>query len=162
MLYFAAVLIHDNIILQCVRRTIISKVMCSPSQYEFLATIWKASISKFHISLRFFIGGVFSRSTSIPRIQQLLSPHPNWDPPPHHHHHLSRKQVFPGVGVHTRLRVRGWGSPNSDNWRKAYHSSLLSGFFHRGINIWTPTLVFFLVPTKQLQSNHEPAPAIQC
>ncbi len=22
-------------------------------------------------------------------------------------------------GEHTRLRVRGWGSPNSDGWRKA-------------------------------------------
>jgi hypothetical protein len=25
----------------------------------------------------------------------------------------------PGGGVHTRLRVRGWGSPNSDDWRKS-------------------------------------------
>jgi hypothetical protein len=30
--YFAAFLIHDNIILQCVRRTIISTVMCSQNE----------------------------------------------------------------------------------------------------------------------------------
>jgi hypothetical protein len=24
-----------------------------------------------------------------------------------------------GGGVHPRLRVRGWGSPNSDDWEKA-------------------------------------------
>ncbi len=29
----------------------------------------------------------------------------------------------PGGGGHTRLRVRGWGSPNSDDWKKAYHSA---------------------------------------
>ncbi len=26
-------------------------------------------------------------------------------------------------GGHTCLRVRGWGSPNSDGWRKAHHSA---------------------------------------
>jgi hypothetical protein len=34
---------------------------------------------------------------------------------------LSRKRVCPsqgqGVGGHTRLRLRGWGSSNSDDWR---------------------------------------------
>jgi hypothetical protein len=38
------------------------------------------------------------------------------------------------AGAHTRLRVRGWGSPNSDDWRKslalcllcAAHSQVLS------------------------------------
>ncbi len=24
-----------------------------------------------------------------------------------------------GVGGHTRLRLKGWGSPNSNNWRNA-------------------------------------------
>ncbi len=28
----------------------------------------------------------------------------------------------PKGGGHTRLQVRGWGSPNSDDWRKAQHS----------------------------------------
>jgi hypothetical protein len=37
---------------------------------------------------------------------------------------LSRKRVFPPhpdqrVGGHTRRRLRGWGSPNSDDWRKS-------------------------------------------
>jgi hypothetical protein len=40
-------------------------------------------------------------------------------------HPLSRKRVCtppppqPKEGEHTRLRVRGWGSPNSDDWRKS-------------------------------------------
>jgi hypothetical protein len=37
---------------------------------------------------------------------------------------LSRQRVCPpphnrGGGGYTRLRVRGWGSPNSDDWRKS-------------------------------------------
>jgi hypothetical protein len=37
---------------------------------------------------------------------------------------FSRSRVCPtpgtkGGGGHTRLRVRGWGSPNSDDWRKS-------------------------------------------
>ncbi len=31
-------------------------------------------------------------------------------------------QYFFGGGGHTRLRVRGWGSPDSDDLRKASHS----------------------------------------
>ncbi len=30
---------------------------------------------------------------------------------------------------HTRLRVRGWGSPNFDDWRKSLALCLLCGFF---------------------------------
>ncbi len=52
-----------------------------------------------------------------------MSPRRNWDSPTP----LSRQRVCPsagtkGEGWHTRLRVRGWGSPNSDDWRIAYHS----------------------------------------
>ncbi len=33
--------------------------------------------------------------------------------------------------AHTRRRVRGWENPNSDDWRKVYHSanSVLAGLF---------------------------------
>ncbi len=31
------------------------------------------------------------------------------------------------VGGHTRLRLRGWGSPNSDDWRKSLALCLLCG-----------------------------------
>ncbi len=48
----------------------------------------------------------------IPRVPQCLSPCWNWDPPP-----LPQAIVLP-PGVYTRLRVRGWGSPNSDDWRE--------------------------------------------
>jgi hypothetical protein len=49
---------------------------------------------------------------------------------------LSRQRVCPfpqnrgpggGGGGHTRLRVRGWGSPNSDDWRKSLALCLLYG-----------------------------------
>ncbi len=32
-----------------------------------------------------------------------------------------------GDGVHPRLRVRGWGSPNSDDWRESLALCLLCG-----------------------------------
>ncbi len=34
----------------------------------------------------------------------------------------------PKGGGHTRLRVRGWGRPNSDDWRKSIALCLLGGF----------------------------------
>jgi hypothetical protein len=53
---------------------------------------------------------------------QCMSPRRNWDCP----NPLSCQRVCPspqeprgGGGLHTRLRVRGWGSPNSDDWRKS-------------------------------------------
>ncbi len=53
---------------------------------------------------------------------------------------LSRQQVLPSPqnrgGGHNRLRVRGWGSPNSDDWRKSlalylYSVLLDNGCVHR-------------------------------
>jgi hypothetical protein len=71
------------------------------------------------------------QSTSIPRVPQCLSPRRNWDP-------LSRKLVcipLPPKNQrrveHTRLRVSGWGSPNSDDWRKSLSLCLLSGWDQR-------------------------------
>ncbi len=34
----------------------------------------------------------------------------------------------PRKGGHTRLRVRGWESPNSDDWRKSLALCLLCGY----------------------------------
>jgi hypothetical protein len=65
---------------------------------------------------------LFSRSPQCP------SPRPIWDP-----HTLSRKRVCPpprtkkGLG-HTRLRVRGWVGPNSDDSRKSLGLCLLCGY----------------------------------
>ncbi len=45
---------------------------------------------------------------------------------------LSRKRVCPPLpkgGRRTRLRLRGWGSPNSDDWRKSLALCLLCGWF---------------------------------
>ncbi len=46
-------------------------------------------------------------------------------------HSLTRRRVCPppplgsGREGHTRLRVSGWGSPNSDDWRKSLALCLL-------------------------------------
>ncbi len=46
-------------------------------------------------------------------------------------HSLSRQRVCPSplnqTGGHTRLRLRGWGIPNSDDWRKTLALCLLCG-----------------------------------
>jgi hypothetical protein len=48
-----------------------------------------------------------------------MSPRRNWDSPTPSL--ASECAPTPGTkgGGHTRLWVRGWGSPNSDDWRKA-------------------------------------------
>ncbi len=38
----------------------------------------------------------------------------------------------PEPGGHTRLRIRGWGSPNSDDWRKSLALCLLCFLLFRG------------------------------
>jgi hypothetical protein len=59
---------------------------------------------------------------------QYMSPRRNWDSP---NPSLAMQRVCPfpqnrGVGGGlTRLRVRGWGSPNSDDWRKSLALCLL-------------------------------------
>ncbi len=59
-----------------------------------------------------------------------MSPRRNWDSP-NSSHPLSRQRVCPspqnrdGGGWHTRLRVRGWGSSNSDDLRKSLALCLL-------------------------------------
>jgi hypothetical protein len=47
-----------------------------------------------------------------------MSPRRNWDSPTPS---LASVPIPPNQegGEHTRLLVRGWGSPNSDDWRKA-------------------------------------------
>jgi hypothetical protein len=55
-----------------------------------------------------------------------MSPRRNWDSP---NPSLASEFAPPprtGVG-HTRLRVRGWGSPNSDDLRKSLALCLLCG-----------------------------------
>jgi hypothetical protein len=52
---------------------------------------------------------------------------------------LSRQRVCPsprtGVGGHTRLRMRGWGSTYSDDWRKSLALCLLYGRPRRAV-LW--------------------------
>ncbi len=55
-----------------------------------------------------------------------MSPRQNWDSPT-----PSPSECAPTPGpkgeAHTRLRPRGWGSPNSDDWRKSLALCLLCG-----------------------------------
>ncbi len=37
------------------------------------------------------------------------------------------------VGGHTRLRLKGWGSPNSDDWRKSLALCLLCGYIYTSV-----------------------------
>jgi hypothetical protein len=58
-----------------------------------------------------------------------MSPRQNWYSP---NPSLARKCAPPprtggGGGEHTRLLVRGWGTPNSDDWRKGLALCLLCG-----------------------------------
>jgi hypothetical protein len=56
-----------------------------------------------------------------------MSPRRNWDSPDPS---LASEFAPPprsGRGGHTRLRVRGWGSPKSDDWRKTFALCLLCG-----------------------------------
>ncbi len=45
-----------------------------------------------------------------------MSPRRHWDSP---NPYLASECAPPPRTGHTRLRVRGWGSPNSDDWRKS-------------------------------------------
>ncbi len=57
---------------------------------------------------------------------ECMSPRWNWDSPTPSL--ASECAPPPGTkrgGGHTRLRVRGWGSPNSDDWRKSLVLCLL-------------------------------------
>ncbi len=77
--------------------------LVTPSQFTH-QTIYMYSTTIFHLTR------IVVTTTYVPRVPQCLSPHPNWGLP------LSQNQRGKG---HTRLRVRGWGAPNSDE-RKSY------------------------------------------
>jgi hypothetical protein len=49
------------------------------------------------------------------------------------------------VGGHTRLRLKGWGSPNSDDWRKSLALCLLCVVTHTCSLAFLLTLLEFLV-----------------
>jgi hypothetical protein len=63
------------------------------------------------------------------RVPQCMSPCRNWDSPTPSL--ASECAPSPGTkGGHTRLRVRGWGSPKSDDWRNSLALCLLCGSEH--------------------------------
>jgi hypothetical protein len=65
------------------------------------------------------------QSTFIYRVPQCMSPRRNWDSPtPSLKGGGDTLFPVPRGGGQTRLLVRGWGSPDSDDWRKScglYH-----------------------------------------
>jgi hypothetical protein len=85
-----------------------------------------------------------SQSTYIPRVPQCLSPRLSWDS-------LSHKRVCPSSrnqrGVHSRLRVRGWGSPCSDDWKKSLALCLLCGLRVSG-GLWSLALFWSSIFSK--------------
>ncbi len=98
----------------------------------------------------FFLRGSRTQSTYILyRAPQCMSPRRNFTrkktknlPQP-----LSRKRVCPpprskGWGGHTRLRLRGWGSSNSDDWRKSLALCLLCGLASRRVGKMNEKLNF--------------------
>ncbi len=57
-----------------------------------------------------------------------MSPRQNWDSPtPYLASECAPPPGPKGGGGHTRLRAMGWGSPNSDDWRKSLALCLLCG-----------------------------------
>jgi hypothetical protein len=46
-------------------------------------------------------------------------------------------RVLPLIGIGTRLRVRGWGSPSSDDWRKSLALCPLCAVDHRPITFFS-------------------------
>jgi hypothetical protein len=79
-----------------------------------------------YLFLKYFIEYCRAQSTYIYRVPQCMSPRRNWDSPTPSL--ASECAPPPGTkegGGHTRLLVRGWSSPNSDDWRKGLALCLL-------------------------------------
>jgi hypothetical protein len=75
------------------------------------------------------------------RAPQCISSRRNWDSP----NPSPASEYAPPdqrVGGHTCLRLRGWGSPNSDDWRKSVALCLLSGFITHKCYISIDTINF--------------------
>ncbi len=94
--------------------------------------VFSSSIMSIFIYTFFTIINIFSLSTVdprskyiiVPRVTQCLCPSSKLGPS----NPLFRKRVCPSRnqrGGHTRLRVRGGGCPNSDDWRKSLALCLL-------------------------------------
>jgi hypothetical protein len=63
------------------------------------------------------VAQVNPQSTYIYRVPQCMSPRRNWDSPtPSLVSECASPPETKGGGEHTRLQVRGWGSPNSDDF----------------------------------------------
>jgi hypothetical protein len=65
------------------------------------------------------IGGRSANQGEEYRVDRMLGfffSRPNWDPHTPSHAGESVPPPFWFRGVHTRLRERGWGGPNADDW----------------------------------------------
>jgi len=78
-----------------------------------------------------------SQSTYIYRAPQCMSPCRNWDSPTPLAAGECSLPPDQRVGGHTSLRLKGWGSPNSDDWRKSLALCLLCAI---------PTPAYFAEP----------------
>ncbi len=74
------------------------------------------------------------------RVPQWMSPRRNWDSPP--------PPLQTGEGGQTCLRVRGWGSPNSEDRRKSLALCLLCDNYHSRILYCTCCTMYSLLSSK--------------
>ncbi len=85
------------------------------------------SVGTLILALSRFAAATFPQpqSTYKYRAPQYMSPRRNWNSPTPLA--ASECALPPGqrVGGHTRLRLKGWGSPNSNDWRKSLALCLL-------------------------------------
>ncbi len=75
------------------------------------------------------------QNTYIPRVPQCLSPCWNWDPPLPPASECVPTPELKGGGGHTRLRVKGWGSPNFGRLEKKPSTLSTLWAIHLNFNI---------------------------
>jgi hypothetical protein len=105
--------------------------------------------------------GIQSRQSA-----KLFDRRRNWEsvttPPPPQVSVHPPPLVQEGGGVHTRLRERGWGSPNSDEgtystlWYSVLHKYFVREGGHPTLHCATPSLIM------SLQKSYTPKPALSC
>jgi|688.fasta_scaffold338059_1 hypothetical protein len=100
-----------------------------------ISSVWLVTFSILYIIgnklLYFIIYIIFLFKSKVPNTR-YLKPQSTFTLNNEYHMHVSSSKLGPPTtpepkGGHIRLRVRGWGSPNLDDWRKGLALSLLCG-----------------------------------
>ncbi len=75
------------------------------------------------------LGWVYTTNYINTKSTTVYVPRRNWDYPNPSIASECAPPPQPGGGGHIRLRMRGWGSPNPDDWRKSLTLCLLCGTY---------------------------------